>query len=124
MKLANRLFYYGIGLAIGIVIVIFFLQEKNTTFDYLPNARVLKDIRTKKIEKNTSVSLFFNQHKIDSTQLKELLQEGEIDFGESITDKDSCNVYLINSQNEPKYQVHIKNCDSVATITHAKFLTE
>ena len=47
MTFKQRLPYFLGGLGIGILVVIFFLGKKNTTFDYGPNARVLKNIRVK-----------------------------------------------------------------------------
>ena len=47
MKLIHRIGYYLGGFTIGIVILIFFLSGKKTSCDYGPNARVLKNIRSK-----------------------------------------------------------------------------
>lgn len=125
MNLKKRLFFFGIGLSIGAIIVIFFLKEKGTSFDYLPNARVLKDIRTKTLKQDSNVASFFKSNQIDSIQVYTLLEKGNVDFGKSIIDsKDTCNLYVINSAEKAKLQLQIKNCDSIATITHAKFLTE
>ncbi len=47
MTFKQRLPYFLGGLTIGIIVVTFFLGKKETTFDYFPNARVLKNIRIK-----------------------------------------------------------------------------
>jgi len=125
MNLKKRLFFFGIGVSIGIVIVIFFLREKGTSFDYLPNARVLKDIRTKTLKQDTNVASFFKSNQIDSIQVYTLLENGNVDFGKSTIDnKNDCNTYIVNSEKKTKLQLQIKSCDTIATITQAKFLTE
>ncbi|MDR6301034.1 hypothetical protein [Mesonia maritima] len=125
MKLAHRLGYYFSGFVIGIIILFFFLSGKKTSCDYGPDARVLKNIRTKKLDYSSNAALFFQQNKIDSTSIYAVLTNGDVDFEESITDLDSCNIYVINSDKEKKnLQLSIKNCDSIATIEQAKFLTK
>ena len=47
MTLRKRVFYYGIGLAIGTLILMMIWDKKGLSVDYWPNARVLKDIRKK-----------------------------------------------------------------------------
>jgi len=125
MKLAYRLGYYLSGFVIGLIILFFFLSGKKTSCDYGPNARVLKNIRTKKLNYSSNATLFFQQNKVDSTSIYSVLTNGDVDFEKSITDLDSCNIYVINSDKEDKnLQLSIKNCDSVATIEQAKFLTK
>ena len=47
MNLFKRFLFFFFGLAIGSVFVMFFFQRKGTEFCYLPNCRVLKDLRSK-----------------------------------------------------------------------------
>ena len=47
MTFKQRLPFFLGGLTVGIIIVVFFLGKKNTTFDYGPNARILKNLRVK-----------------------------------------------------------------------------
>ena len=48
MNFKKRLSYYFFGLLIGGVIVYFITSQKNTEFNYLPNQRVLNDLKKKK----------------------------------------------------------------------------
>ena len=50
MNLLRKLGLFLIGLSIGAVITFFFFQKKGVEFCYLPNCRVLKDLRNKPIE--------------------------------------------------------------------------
>jgi len=54
MKLVHRIGYYVVGLSLGIVIVSFVFSGKKTTCNYGPNARVLADLKKKKL-----MSIFF-----------------------------------------------------------------
>ena len=47
MKLIQRVAWYSGGFIIGIIVLMFFLSGKKTSCDYSPNARTLKNIRSK-----------------------------------------------------------------------------
>ena len=47
MKFVHRFAYYSFGLMIGLVFLFLFLNGKDTSCSYFPNARVLKDLRNK-----------------------------------------------------------------------------
>ena len=47
MKFVHRFAYYSFGLMIGMVFLFMFLNGKDMSCSYFPNARVLKDIRSK-----------------------------------------------------------------------------
>ena len=49
MRLIQRLGYYLGGFSLGLIILAFFLSGKKTSCAYGPNARVLKNINTKKL---------------------------------------------------------------------------
>ena len=120
MKLIHRLAYYGIGLFFGIVILIFFLGGKKTSCDYSPNARVLKNIRIKDRSFSSSSINFFNEQKIDTSIVSEILKNGDVDFGKSKTDAEPCAIYFISNNTETSpLELEIENCDSTATIKRA-----
>ena len=48
MQLLKRFGYYAIGLAFGLLIVLFIWNGKEVSFDYGMDARTLKTIRIKK----------------------------------------------------------------------------
>ena len=52
MKLVHRFVYYGFGLLIGSIFVYFIWGKKNVSFNYFPNARVLKDIKNDNYSKD------------------------------------------------------------------------
>ena len=109
----------------GIIILIFFLSGKKTSCSYFPNARTLKSIRTKERHFDKNAMKFFAENNIDTSTVSSILENGEVHFSESITDRDSCNVYLISGETPKKpIQFKVENCDSIATIQEADFYSE
>ena len=56
MKLIQRIGYYLGGFAIGLVVLAFFLSGKKTSCSYGPEARVIKNISTKKLAYSKAVN--------------------------------------------------------------------
>jgi len=116
MTFKQRLPYYLVGLFIGVVIVNFVLTKKGSSFDYWPNARVLKSISKKQLIFSEEVSTLFKNKEIDSLQVLQVLKDGDVDMWNKIK-IDSCFQYNIEGRNKLKnITVTIKNCDSIATI--------
>lgn len=101
MNFNKRLSYYFFGLFIGIGIVYFINSQKKTEFNYLPTKRVLGDFKKKTIFYDNTFTDFSKEN---------LLNDIDIDFSKSTTNKDSCNLYHIIKKN--KYQFIAKNCRS------------
>ncbi|MCT8340345.1 hypothetical protein MG296_09790 [Flavobacteriaceae bacterium TK19130] len=121
MKLIYRLGYYLGGFTIGLIILFFFLGGKKTSCDYGPNARTLKNIRTKTLmysEKGQRELLALN---LDTTAVSKLLNNGDVIFSESQTQLDSCNIYVIEgSVSEQLVKIEVENCSRVATLLSAR----
>jgi hypothetical protein len=117
MKFIHRLGYYLGGFAIGLIILMFFLNGKEASCDYGPNARTVKNISSKPILYSNKASNFITNYNLDSLTVKNLVKFGSVNFSKSNTDLDSCKVYQIeNSYKERDIQLKIKNCDSLATL--------
>ncbi|MDN3493752.1 hypothetical protein [Winogradskyella bathintestinalis] len=122
MKFIHRLGYYLGGFAIGLVLLMFFLNGKDASCDYGPNARTTKNISSKPIHYSEKASLFIIEHAIDSSTVRNLVKFGDVDFSLTETKKDSCNNYFIeNSYKEQELKLKIKNCDSLATLLDIKY---
>ena len=117
MKFIHRLGYYLGGFAIGLVLLMFFLNGKDASCDYGPNARTVKNISSKPILYSDKASVFIAEHDLDSTTVINLVKFGSVDFSNSKTKLDSCKVYLIeNSYKDQDMELKIQNCDSLATL--------
>ena len=117
MKFVHRLGYYLGGFSIGLIILMFFLSGKDTSCDYGPNARTVKNISSKPINYSNNALDFVKNNALDSITIRNLVKYGNVDFSKSDTKKDSCKVYYIeNSYKERDLALKIKNCDSIATV--------
>lgn len=122
MRVAQRIVFYGIGFIIGLILLMFFLGGKNTSCDYGPEARVLKNIRLKKRAFTAESLQTLASQGLDTSIISALLINGSVIFSESITNLDSCNIYVIDGYKENKYlKFEVENCEEVATIVQASF---
>ncbi len=116
MTFKQRLPYFLIGLFIGTMIAIFIFNKKNTSFDYMPNARVLKDIRIKKRYFSTEVMSELQRHQLDTSVISHILQNGDVDLWNKKR-LDTCIQYNIQGENKYKnITLTIKNSDSTALV--------
>jgi len=123
MKFIHRLGYYLGGFSLGIVLLIFFLSGKKTSCDYGPNARVLKNIRSKHKTYTSQAEKQLKEFQLDSIFIDNTLQQGDVLFDESKTSLDSCNIYIVESEKDEKtYKTSFQNCDSLVTILNINYL--
>lgn len=115
MKFTQRLAYYLGGFSIGLIILLFFLNGKEASCSYGPNARTVKNISSKPIVYSESASATIADTGLDSVTLINLIKYGNVDFSRSNTKLDSCKIYIIeNSYKKQDFELKIKNCDSIA----------
>ncbi|MDC7993613.1 hypothetical protein [Altibacter sp. HG106] len=122
MKLIHRLGYYMGGFVIGILLLFFFLGGKRASCDYGPNARTLKNIRSKSRVYSEQALQDARNLRIDTHLIEKVLQSGDVLFSESITNRDSCNIYLVQYRISSERGVifKIENCSKAAHILHVK----
>ena len=117
MKFIHRLGFYLGGFSIGLVFLAFFLSGKRTSCDYGPEARVLKNINSKKQAFSEEATLVINELSLDTTYINNALRHGNVNFGNSQTKLDSCRIYAIEQPlDEDLLIFKVRNCDSLATI--------
>ncbi len=113
----RRFGLYGFGFAIGIALVFFFLGGKNSSCNWMPNARMLEIIRSKQISYSSDVQSKIDNFIIDSTDINSILLLGDIDFSKSQVKNDPCRNYLINGEvRNQEVEITVIICDSLATI--------
>lgn len=120
-NMKKRFAFYGFGFAMGIVLVFFFLGGKDSSCNWLPNARMLEIIRSKQITYSLEVQDKINTAIIDSIDINQILITGDIDFQKSQVKNNPCRMYFINGEiKDQKAEVTVKICDSIATIETVK----
>jgi len=121
MKFIHRLGYYLGGFAIGLVLLMFFLNGKDASCDYGPNARTVKNITIKKFQYSEDVLETISSNNIDTSSVRQLIKYGSVDFSESDTKSKDCKTYKIeNTFKEREVVLRVKNCSLVATILNFK----
>ncbi|WP_100615817.1 DUF4258 domain-containing protein [Confluentibacter citreus] len=117
MTLLQRIGYYLGGFSIGLIILAFFLNGKKVSCSYGPDARVLKNIKSKKIVYSDAIQLYMNEHQIDTSIVNYVLKKGDINFSNSDTRQKPCALYSIEGDyNERDFILSVENCDSIATL--------
>ncbi len=117
----KRLGYFLVGLSLGLVFLAFFLKKKSdetgVSFCYLPNCRVLKDLRSKPMYYSEDISAMLNSNELDTLAIKQFLTEGDVDFGSSDTKSKPCKTYIIAGEVAKKsLQMKVRNCPERITI--------
>ncbi len=118
MTFKQRLPFFLGGLTIGIIIVIFVFGKKNSSFDYGPNARVLKTLRVKeRIFSEDALKILNTSSEIDTVIISQILKNGNVDLMNKIK-LDSC-LYQYNIKGKKELKnitLTVINCDSSAII--------
>ncbi|MEK6492657.1 DUF4258 domain-containing protein [Myroides odoratimimus] len=108
MKFTQRLAYYLFGLLIGGMFLFYFFGEKKTEFCYLPNCRVLKDLRSKPVTYSKTVEAKFKEGWVTNDDIRKSLQYGDVNFSESNIDFEKGKLYVIVGRNEQNENILIK----------------
>ena len=98
MVFRHRFAYYGIGFFMGLFFVVMIFSGKDTRCNYFPNARVLNDLRNKPFQYSERASLLVSQNWVDTTDIKNTLTYGDVDFDKSETKSVNGRVYIIEGK--------------------------
>ena len=118
MKLRYRLSYFMIGFAISSFAVVAILNQKQTRCTYFPNDRVLSNIKSKPFSISKEASQVLSEEWVDSVDIKNTLQYGDVDFDRSNIKHKNGKLYTIigkTMQNEP-LELVIENYDDKAVL--------
>ncbi|MBE0391723.1 MULTISPECIES: DUF4258 domain-containing protein [unclassified Flavobacterium] len=118
MKFAHRFAYYLVGLVIGLFFVALVFTGKDTRCNYFPNARVLNDIRNKPFNYSEKASQVLAEPWIDTIDIKNTLQYGDVDFDKSNTEFRKAKVYVIEGKTMKNIPITLKisNGENKATL--------
>lgn len=108
MKFSQRLAYYLLGLLIGGFFVYYFFEAKDTQFCYLPNCRVLKDLRSKPLTISNEAQISFNEALVNMSDIKACLTYGDVDFKKSNIEEQGGKLYIIEGQNTKKEPITVE----------------
>ncbi|MFC4816780.1 MULTISPECIES: DUF4258 domain-containing protein [unclassified Flavobacterium] len=122
MRLRYRLSYFLIGFAISSFAVVAILNQKQTRCTYFPNDRVLSNIKSKSFTISKEASVILAEDWIDTVDVKNTLQYGDVDFDRSNIKYKSGKLYTIigkTLKNQP-IEIVIENYDNRAVLKDIK----
>jgi hypothetical protein len=108
MKFAQRFAYYLVGLVIGLFFVAMVFSGKDTRCNYFPNARVLNDLRNKPFHYSEKASTVLAEKWIDTIDIKNTLQYGDVDFDKSNTEFHKAKMYVIEGKTVKNVEIILK----------------
>lgn len=120
MPFIRRLGYFLLGLSVGLIFLAIFLRKKSdetgTEFCYLPNCRVLKELRSKPVSFNNPAL----SQELDSLSLVKILTEGDVLFDKSEPRKEPCGAYIIEYETAAGTRyLDLENCkDSIRILSY------
>ncbi|WP_304196880.1 DUF4258 domain-containing protein [Flavobacterium alvei] len=105
MKFVHRFAYYLLGLIMGSFVVAAIFSGKDTRCNYFPNARVLNDLRTKPFYYSEQASQVLAEKWIDTTDIKNCLKYGDVDFDKSNIAVGNGKLYVIEGKTVKNQEV-------------------
>jgi hypothetical protein len=126
MKFKFRLAYYLFGLLLGLFFVIYFLgakaESRGVEFCYLPNCRVLKDIRSKSFEYSPEAKQTLEEGWVTLEDIKTSMRYGDVDFSKSKKKSARGLIYVIEGKTSHNEEIilTIANSTSRATLESIK----
>lgn len=108
MKFVHRFAYYLVGLIMGLFFVAAIFSGKDTRCNYFPNARVLNDLRNKPFYYSNKASQILAEKWIDTTDIKNTLKFGDVDFDNSNVEIKKGKLYIIEGQTIKKQEITLK----------------
>ena len=108
MKFAHRFAYYLLGLVMGSFVVAAIYTGKDTRCNYFPNARVLNDLRNKPFDYSNKASQVLSEKWIDTSDIKNTLKFGDVDFDKSNIKVGNGKIYIIEGKTLKNQEVILK----------------
>jgi hypothetical protein len=108
MKFFHRFAYYLVGLVVGIFFVSLIFSGKDTRCNYFPNARVLNDIRNKPFDYSEKASKVLAEKWIDTIDIKNTLEFGDVDFDNSNTEFRKAKLFVIEGKTTKNQAIILK----------------
>ncbi|HEY4628165.1 MAG TPA: DUF4258 domain-containing protein [Flavobacterium sp.] len=108
MKFVHRFAYYLVGLVMGLFFVAAIFSGKDTRCNYFPNARVLNDLRNKPFHYSDKASQILAEKWIDTSDIKNTLKFGDVDFDKSNVELKKGKLYVIEGKTIKNQEVTLK----------------
>ncbi len=121
MKFKFRLAYYLFGLLLGVFFVVWFLgakaEKRGVAFCYLPNCRVLQELRKKPLTISEEAQGILEEGWVDLNDVKLTLTYGDVDFSNSNKPFKNGKIYLIEGKNTKNQEITVKMINYTDKVT-------
>ena len=106
--------------------MVFFIRNKaketGTEFCYLPNCRVLKDLRSKPLYYDAGIQELLTNKSLDSMDIHSFFNDGDVNFSASDTKSEPCRTYVIEGTAKGSEAIlTVKNCPKKVTVEKIQF---
>jgi len=108
MKFYQRLAYYLFGFMIGMVFLFMILNGKESSCSYFPNARVLKDLRSKPFHYSDEAVQKLSQKWADTSDIRKTLTYGDVDFDKSNIKVKGGKLYVIEGKTANNQEITLE----------------
>ena len=108
MKFIHRFAYYLVGLIFGLFFVAMVFSGKDTRCNYFPNARVLNDLRNKPFLYDIEASKKLAEDWVDTTDVKNTLTYGDVDFDKSNIKEEGGKLYIIYGKTSKDQEITLE----------------
>lgn len=99
MNFVHRLGYYLVGFLVGVMFLVFMFKSKKTEFCYLPNCRVLKDLRAKPMVYSEIAEKKLAEKWVTIEDIKVSTEDGDVDFSKSNKPLEGGKLYVVEGKN-------------------------
>ena len=115
--MVRRFFLYLIGVALGVIVSIFFFGDRDIEFSYLPNARTLKHLRGQAFQFSEKALCQLDCISMTESSFEQMFYDTDldVDFGGSDVGG-KCRTYLIEVAGQKFSKFNIDDCDSTSTL--------
>lgn len=108
MKFYQRFAYYLVGFVIGMFFVAMVWSGKDARCNYFPNARVLNDLRNKPFHYDMEASRKLSEGWVDTLDIKNTLQYGDVDFDKSNIKDEGGKRYIIEGKTTKNVEITLE----------------
>lgn len=92
----------------GCFFVALVFSGKDTRCNYFPNARVLNNLRTKPFQYSEKAIQTLNEKWVDTTDVKNTLTYGDVDFDQSNVPSNKGKLYIIEGKTVKNQEIILK----------------
>lgn len=97
MQFKYRLAYYLLGFLIGGIFLMFIFQNKRAEFCYMPNCRVLKNMKSKGLVVSKEAKKKLDEKWVTMEDLHNSLENGDVDFSKSNKPHKGGKLYVVET---------------------------